>query len=303
MFRSLKSTSDMNNDYTVNNIPSNARPGLHSQPNPRDKSLKPLADVNLSRSHGNRRKSKDSAPWLSSILNDMGQVHTPRKLALPPISKSVSLGDLSKLNKDKSDNKKYKLRYTNAADDQEIEKLNETLHDIKRRLPQLHDLNIKAKLKEFWGWHEEHKRKATLSNNLATPAVPGTMAGPGPSERNRSMAALEQNVLLAKSTPTAMLDQNANDIHPTDNKVASSNTSSNTARRNSPAAKLPDPKLYRDHTMMTWQTWRDINQSDAYDNVQSYIDENELLPDDKKQVITNWIDSVECSTKPKIRPH
>ena len=57
--------------------------------------------------------------------------------------------------------------------------------------------------------------------------------------------------------------------------------------RDSPAAKLPDARLYRDHTMMTWQTWRDINESDAYNNVQSYIEKNNLLNNDKRTVIRN----------------
>ena len=264
------------------------RPELQSQTNTRDKGLEPLADVDLSK---NMRMAKDNVPWLSSILNDIGESNASTKKILPPISKSVSLGDLSKSHKSKQDNKKYKIRYTNTADDQEVENLNEILYGIKTRKPDLQEVNIKAKLKEFWGWHEEHKRKAGLSNN-----IPGI----GLYERNRSIGVLEQNVLLAPPRSSPSLDHNVNVFHAEPDGMPSPCA---LPGRDLPAAKLPDARLYRDHTMMTWQTWRDINESDAYNNVQSYIEKNDLLNDDKRTVIRNWIDSVQCSTKLKTKPH
>ena len=43
----------------------------------------------------------------------------------------------------------------------------------------------------------------------------------------------------------------------------------------------------------TWRTWRDVNDSYAYDNVTKYIEENELLPQERVDWINSWLGDVE----------
>ena len=40
----------------------------------------------------------------------------------------------------------------------------------------------------------------------------------------------------------------------------------------------------------SWRTWRDVNRSDVYDDVEKYIDEYNLMPSDKRQRIEQWIE-------------
>lgn len=42
----------------------------------------------------------------------------------------------------------------------------------------------------------------------------------------------------------------------------------------------------------TWRTWRDVNESYAYDDVTKYIEENELLPPDRVEWIHSWLGDV-----------
>jgi hypothetical protein len=41
----------------------------------------------------------------------------------------------------------------------------------------------------------------------------------------------------------------------------------------------------------SWRSWRDVNQSDVYSDVGKYISENNLLPNDKRERISAWIDA------------
>jgi len=40
----------------------------------------------------------------------------------------------------------------------------------------------------------------------------------------------------------------------------------------------------------SWRTWRDVNQSDVYTDVKEYIHTNNLMPDDKRHRIEQWIE-------------
>ena len=64
-------------------------------------------------------------------------------------------------------------------------------------------------------------------------------------------------------------------------------------RTGSPPAPLPDGFLLdREKTMITWKTWRNVNESYAYCDVNKYIEDNELLPEEKEKRIYEWIDDV-----------
>ena len=255
----------------------NTDPTNFSHSNVRQQNLQTLANVNLSKKSENSSKEYNRN-MISSLLNDIGQSHTPRRITLPPVSKSVSLGDIPHMPKVK---KTFNtIKYSHSKDDM----LDAKPTDIKKRqLPKLENINIKEKLKEFWMWHEEHKRKAQLVQQSHLVGI---------SQRSRDLVDLENSALFA---------DHPNAIKSPISQFDKTSTNSKPLRQDSPAAKLSDPLLYRDHTMMTWQTWRDINDSDAYDDVQSYITENRLLPNDKKNDITQWIDSVSVSTQVTYR--
>jgi hypothetical protein len=41
----------------------------------------------------------------------------------------------------------------------------------------------------------------------------------------------------------------------------------------------------------SWRTWRDVNHSDVYNDVEKYISENNLMPNDKRERIAAWIEA------------
>jgi hypothetical protein len=66
-----------------------------------------------------------------------------------------------------------------------------------------------------------------------------------------------------------------------------------TPRPESPPARIPSEIRERVHSAKTWQTWRDINQSDAYNDVKRYIKDNDLLGGDKEKHIRDWLARVD----------
>ena len=64
------------------------------------------------------------------------------------------------------------------------------------------------------------------------------------------------------------------------------------ARGESPPAPIPKELLDRKYSARTWRTWRHHHDSYAYDNVDEYIEENELMDDEKIWWIKQWIVAV-----------
>lgn len=48
-------------------------------------------------------------------------------------------------------------------------------------------------------------------------------------------------------------------------------------------------------TTKTWRTWRDVNDSYAYNDVAKYIEENDLMNKEKEDYITRWVGEVDRS--------
>ena len=61
----------------------------------------------------------------------------------------------------------------------------------------------------------------------------------------------------------------------------------------SPPAGIPDAMRMRKFSAKTWRTWRSANESDAYKNVQRYIEENDLMSAEKSSRIQEWMASVD----------
>ncbi|CAH1775174.1 unnamed protein product [Owenia fusiformis] len=70
-------------------------------------------------------------------------------------------------------------------------------------------------------------------------------------------------------------------------------------------ATPPDPNINGDQTVRkdrvktaeTWKTWRDVNDSYAYDNVEQYIKDNELMPEERAKRIKQWIGTVDTTPR------
>ena len=58
-------------------------------------------------------------------------------------------------------------------------------------------------------------------------------------------------------------------------------------------APVPANLLRRQVSAKTWKTWRNVDESDAYDNVEKYIEENELMSPEKSARISRWIEQVQ----------
>ena len=85
---------------------------------------------------------------------------------------------------------------------------------------------------------------------------------------------------------TMRLDQSTTDIDRESRDATS-------PRTDSPPAPIPSELRERIHSANTWRTWRDVNQSDAYNDVKTYIKDNDLMEGDKEKHITDWVISVE----------
>ncbi|XP_055871719.1 uncharacterized protein LOC129923670 [Biomphalaria glabrata] len=47
----------------------------------------------------------------------------------------------------------------------------------------------------------------------------------------------------------------------------------------------------------TWKTWRDVNESDAYNDVAQYIRDNDLMDAERERWITTWLEDVQSAMK------
>ena len=64
-------------------------------------------------------------------------------------------------------------------------------------------------------------------------------------------------------------------------------------RPESPPAAIPEELKNRIYSAKTWKTWRDINTSYAYVDVKEYIEDNELMDEEKEEWIKDWIMDVD----------
>ena len=72
-------------------------------------------------------------------------------------------------------------------------------------------------------------------------------------------------------------------------------------RPESPPAGIPDDVRMRKFSAKTWRTWRSANESDAYKDVQRYIEENDLMSAEKSSRIQEWMATVDSvSTGDKV---
>ena len=63
-------------------------------------------------------------------------------------------------------------------------------------------------------------------------------------------------------------------------------------RTESPPAEVPAELRMRVFSAKTWRTWRSVNESYAYKDVSQYIEDNDLMTDEKATRIQDWVASV-----------
>ena len=63
-------------------------------------------------------------------------------------------------------------------------------------------------------------------------------------------------------------------------------------RPESPPAEVPAELRMRVFSAKTWRTWRSVNESYAYKDVSQYIEDNDLMTDEKASRIQDWMASV-----------
>ena len=75
----------------------------------------------------------------------------------------------------------------------------------------------------------------------------------------------------------------------TDRSRKGSQSETTNHRLESPPAPIPEELLQRQYSARTWRTWRHHDESYAYSDVDRYIEENELMDEEKIFFIKKWI--------------
>lgn len=164
--------------------------------------------------------------------------------------------------------------------------------------------SIRRKIEQFRKWHDEQymeklkklrmepERDRRVANHpeLSTPAAKQSSV-----EIIDFAKILEENMKNSgkssdKKQTREKTNSNGNFSKPTSKLVAST-----TDKQFSFGSHLKKSKSKRCKSGGTWRTWRDVNDSYAYDNVTKYIEENELMPPDRVDWIQSWLKDVETA--------
>ncbi|PVD32540.1 hypothetical protein C0Q70_07980 [Pomacea canaliculata] len=150
---------------------------------------------------------------------------------------------------------------------------------LPKMLPHDESFSIRRKIEQYRKWHEEQyadKLKKLKVEMEEQKAAELTLKGAPAQFREIDYAQILEenirNILKSPSDRTTHTDLTvpAGDGAPQGNRS-----------RESP-----------DKSCATWRTWRDVNDSYAYSDVQKYIEENELLPAERVKWIRSWIQDV-----------
>ncbi|XP_076456666.1 uncharacterized protein LOC143290969 [Babylonia areolata] len=161
--------------------------------------------------------------------------------------------------------------------------------------PSEEPFSIRRKIEQFRKWHEEQYaeklKKLTVDGEKGAREAEGT-AQTRPleidfakllEENMRNSRKKAEGAKQQKKDPSAKRNPAAEEEEKEEKKTTPTSTVGPTPRN---AAK-------RCRSGATWRTWRDVNDSYAYEDVEKYIEENELLPPDRVTWISQWIGDVE----------
>lgn len=138
--------------------------------------------------------------------------------------------------------------------------------------------SIRRKIEQFRKWHEEHytdklKHMRLEANNSNGVNKTSTKMFPGVDFTK----VLEQSITQSRKEET------------NEDKIDKNNNSKfvDIAQRG-----LVTHIRLRPETTSTWKTWRGINESYAYNNVDAYIRDNDLMDEERKEWIQLWLRDV-----------
>lgn len=133
-------------------------------------------------------------------------------------------------------------------------------------------LTIRKKIEQFKKWHESQSKEKGQGLKLV----------------DSESASGEETVKKAENSETESA-QSPGEIVPQGAETRQNNRDTGT--------RLPEvnstarPKSAR--SWITWKTWRGVNESYAYNDVKKYIEDNELMTDEKEDWIQKWVDTVD----------
>ncbi|XP_005101915.1 uncharacterized protein DDB_G0292186 [Aplysia californica] len=142
--------------------------------------------------------------------------------------------------------------------------------------------SIRRKIEQFKKWHEEQ-----YTDELKRLKIEGD-----PSQRQelREIRAAENDAVDFAKILEENIIQNRNSELITNASGKKDLNGSGLSRRDKRAAILA--AKMRPASATTWKTWRDVNDSDAYNDVKKYIEDNDLMDEEREQWIKAWLGDV-----------
>lgn len=146
--------------------------------------------------------------------------------------------------------------------------------------------SIRKKIEQFRRWHEEQYREKIKK-------LKQEVDYQFEAEHNR----MSRQVGVFRETPTSKNDMSVTlDIEKVPSEVSQEKMDQDKSTPN-PLSLTNETSKPRSGSARTWRTWRNVNDSYAYNDVQKYIQENELMDDEKAVWIKKWILEVNKAMK------
>ena len=194
--------------------------------------------------------------------------------------------NVSSLHNSKSDQKKmemYKLWHEEHA-------INTAAAAPAQRKSRDYDTKEAARLAALY---KERYQSDDLRARIAPPAAAESRA-PTRTRRDASLpkiGVVKERPNAGRLIESALEGSIVNDRAPPARRDSQSRATN--PRAESPPAPIPDELLQRQYSARTWRSWRHHDDSYAYDDVDRYIEENELMDDEKMYHIRQWIVAVD----------
>lgn len=145
--------------------------------------------------------------------------------------------------------------------------------------------SIRKKIEQFRRWHEEQYREKIKK-------LKQEVDHQFEAEQNKAIRQVVGGVL--RETPTSKNDMSVTGEHEKENYIEPLEKMEEETLALASANENSKP---RSGSARTWKTWRHVNDSYAYSDVQKYIKENELMDDEKALWIKKWIIEVNKAMK------
>ncbi|XP_045181959.2 uncharacterized protein LOC123540760 [Mercenaria mercenaria] len=147
--------------------------------------------------------------------------------------------------------------------------------------------SIRKKIEQFRRWHEEQYREKIKK-------LKQEVDHQFEAEHNR----VSRQVGTLRETPTSKNDMSVNvENEKVPSEVSHEKMEQDKITPNPLSVTNESTSKARSSSARTWKTWRNVNDSYAYNDVQKYIKENELMDEEKSVWIKKWIIEVNKAMK------